>query len=187
MTSSLLIARSVLYKMTQILNLDHFVCINENELIFLLWIYIKNENMFQNQNFQKFDDFITSIRTLLGSNWQLLRWRHHLNWFFWTVNHFSVRIIYLTLFKIVSTTIIWFLDKNIQIFKMLPWFCHFCSKMLMSSKYFGHEIFFGKFLESSYDLNLNLNLLNLVIEDFNRGGSLWPLPSPPIFKKAQSR
>ena len=40
---------------------------------------------------------------------------------------------------------IWFLVKELQIFEIYLYFCHFLPKN------FGRSIFLGKFLESSYD------------------------------------
>ena len=51
----------------------------------------------------------------------------------------------------VSIVMMWFLVKKLQIFEMYLYFCHFLPKIADDIKNFGHKIFLGKFLESSYD------------------------------------
>ena len=51
----------------------------------------------------------------------------------------------------VSIVMMWFLVKKLQIFEIYLYFCHFLPKNADVIKNFGHKIFLGKFLESSYD------------------------------------
>ena len=61
--------------------------------------------------------------------------------------------------------------------KLYSIFTILCQKNADFIENFGHESFFGKFSESSYDF---------FIKDFESCGSFRPPPSLPILKKDQS-